>query len=238
MFALVDPAGAERGGSRAGDEVEPVAHVVMDRAFTVTGAPEQVWPWIAQLGKRRAGWYLSRRVERFIPTRRRASTHIDPRWQQIAVGDAIPDWGGGNETLTVAQVDPPSILVCTSQRRTTRLSWSITLRPLSESADAERTRDPAARPRLAQTRVLLRLRLGPVKHVWLAGHPGANAASTRSWWWKSLPRPGVAPKTVFDVFVSKERLFLDVVESVVSTTSSGGRDAGQEVECPSSWPKR
>jgi hypothetical protein len=33
--------------------------VVMDRAFTLPAAPAQVWPWFNQLGKNRAGWYMS-----------------------------------------------------------------------------------------------------------------------------------------------------------------------------------
>jgi len=34
----------------------------MDRGFTVDTAPEAVWPWLVQLGKRRAGWYLPHRA--------------------------------------------------------------------------------------------------------------------------------------------------------------------------------
>jgi hypothetical protein len=55
-----------------GDEVVPDATVVMDRGFDLPASPEAVWPWFAQLGRDRAGWYLPRWVERLLPANRRA----------------------------------------------------------------------------------------------------------------------------------------------------------------------
>ena len=161
MFEDVSATPAERGEARAGDELISPADVVMDRAFTVPGSAEEVWPWIVQLGKWRAGWYFVRRIERFLPASRRASRIIDPRWQSLAAGSVVPDYGGRHETFTVAEIDSPHTLVYRSRRRAMLLSWSITLRPV----------DPAGGG-TAQTRVLLRLRLGPVKRLWLARTAG------------------------------------------------------------------
>src|SRR6476469_5142595 len=83
----VNATSSERSEVRAGDELVAPAHVVMDRAFTVPGPPEAVFPWFVQLGKQRAGWYLPRSVERFVPTGRRALRHLDPRYQDLRVGD-------------------------------------------------------------------------------------------------------------------------------------------------------
>ena len=74
----------------------------MDRAFSVAAPPEAVWPWLEQLGKRRAGWYLPRRVEWFVLLRRRAIRHLDPSYGGLRVGDVIPDYGGNHETFEVA----------------------------------------------------------------------------------------------------------------------------------------
>ena len=137
------------------------ADVVMDRSFSVPGSPESVWPWLVQLGKQRAGWYLPRSVERLLPPGRRAARTIDHRWQQLGPGDVIPDYGGRHETFTVAEIDPPRTLVYRSRRARTELTWAITLRP----------DDTAATPG-PQTRVLLRLRLAPVRRVWLANTAG------------------------------------------------------------------
>lgn len=152
----VEPSAAERSEDRPGDDLVPAADVVMDRAFTVArAAPADVWPWIVQLGKQRAGWYFPRSVERFVPPRRRAARAIGSRWQNLAVGDDIPDYGGPDASFTVAAIDPPSTLVYRSQRGRVAFSWSIVLR-------AEGT----------GTRVLLRLRLAPVRRTWLANSLG------------------------------------------------------------------
>ena len=163
MFDGIAPTEAERAESRRGDDLVAPADVVMDRAFSVPGTPEQVWPWIVQLGKWRAGWYLSRRIERMIPRGRRAIRTIDPRWQTLAAGDVIPDYGGRDETFTVAEIEPPHVVVYRSTRRAMRLTWSITLRGDDRSS---------ATTGQAQTRVLLRLRMAPIKRIWLAQSAG------------------------------------------------------------------
>jgi hypothetical protein len=155
VFATVAATAAEQREPRPGDELVSPADVVMDRGFTLPGRPLTVWPWIAQLGKHRAGWYLPRRLERFMPPSRRATREIDSRWQQLAPGDVIRDYGGRDETFTVVTIDPPIALVYRSRRGRTDVTWSILLRPDGE-----------------QTRVLLRLRLSPVRRVWLATTAG------------------------------------------------------------------
>jgi hypothetical protein len=149
-FAAVAPTAAEVAASRAGDDLV-AADVVMDRAFALAAQPEIVWPWLVQLGKQRAGWYLPRSVERFIPPSRKAVRHLDPIWQELSVGDIIPDYGGRHETFEVAIIQSPQVIVYRSTRGRVNLTWSITLTPLDGG-----------------TRVHLRLRLGPVRRQWLA----------------------------------------------------------------------
>jgi len=146
---------AEVAAPRAGDDVVPEADVVMDRGFDLGAEPAQVWPWIVQLGKGRAGWYLPRVVERVVPKSRRAARAVLPRWQGLAVGDVIPDYGGADATFEVVQVDAPHTLVYRSTRGHTDVSWAITLTPREHG-----------------TRVHLRLRLGPVRRVKLAENFG------------------------------------------------------------------
>lgn len=69
VFTNVSATDAERGEPRAGDDLVVPADVVMDRAFTVPGDPTTVWPWIVQLGKWRAGWYLPARFDAVLPRR-------------------------------------------------------------------------------------------------------------------------------------------------------------------------
>ena len=41
-----------------GDDLIPDAGVVLDRGAEFACSAEVLWPWIVQLGKDRAGWYL------------------------------------------------------------------------------------------------------------------------------------------------------------------------------------
>ena len=134
----------------------------MDRAFTVAAGPAAVWPWIIQLGKKRAGWYLPGVVERFLPRKGRAARDIQPAWQHLQAGDVIPDYGGPNATFEVATVKPPSALVYRSVRGRISLTWSLTLLPLPVPGAVAGE----------HTRVHLRLRMGPVRRKWLAGTAG------------------------------------------------------------------
>lgn len=114
-----------------GDELLPAANMVFDRTAVIDATSEDIWPWLVQLGKQRAGWYLPARVERLLPPRRRAARAIEARWQSIAVGERIPDYGGRDGYLEVVTIDPPRVLVYRSARGDTRFTWALLLTPLS-----------------------------------------------------------------------------------------------------------
>jgi hypothetical protein len=156
LFAGIAARAGEVGAAVAGDAIVPDADVAMDRAFVVEALPAEVWPWLVQLGKGRAGWYLPRGIERLLPPGHRATRRLEPRWQDLRVGDVVPDYGGAGATFEVAVIDEPSTLVYRSRRGHVNLSWAITLTPVP----------------VRRTRIHLRLRLGPVKHVRLAGTAG------------------------------------------------------------------
>jgi hypothetical protein len=162
LFGSVAATAAERHAIRPGDDIIARPDVVMDRAFTVPAPPAAVWPWLVQLGKKRAGWYLPRSLERFLPRNGRAVRDIRPAWQHLSVGDIVPDYGGKSATFEVAAAEPPSALVYRSVRGQLAMTWALTLSPV-----------PAAGAATAgQTRVHLRLRLKPVRHKWLARTAG------------------------------------------------------------------
>lgn len=141
-----------------GDDLVASPDVVMDRGFTLDAPPNGVWPWFAQLGRRRAGWYMPRWIEAVIPPGKRALRHLDPALQDLTVGDVIPDWGGRDATFEIVTHDPPHTLVHRSTRGRLRISWAITL-----------TDDTPGR-----TRVHLRFRVSGVRHPRLMRY-GADA---------------------------------------------------------------
>jgi hypothetical protein len=108
--------GEERGRVLPGDDLVPGARVVMDRAVTLPAPPERVWPWLVQLGKERAGWYLPGWIEPLVPSARRGLRYVDHDFQSLAEGDEIPDWGPGDPVFRAAVVDPPHALVYLSAR--------------------------------------------------------------------------------------------------------------------------
>jgi hypothetical protein len=113
-----------------GDDVVPAANFVLDRRRVFATAPDELWPWLVQLGKRRAGWYLPRGIERLLPPAGRATWAIEREWQSLVPGDRIPDYGGRDEYLEVVMLDAPKAIVYRSERRGTVFSWTLALQPL------------------------------------------------------------------------------------------------------------
>lgn len=100
-----------------GDGLLPNAELVMDRATTFNASPDQVWQWIIQLGKDRGGWYVPSWLERFTRgTLLSGIRGIDAEFQQLRVGDFVPEYGPGKPLFKVMQMEPPRVLVYLSLR--------------------------------------------------------------------------------------------------------------------------
>jgi len=99
-----------------GDDLVAAPSAVIDRAVILPAAAEDVWPWLVQLGKGRAGWYLPGWLEPAIPRGRRGLRYLEPRWQRLDVGDDIPDYGPGDPVFRAKTVDAPQALVYLSLR--------------------------------------------------------------------------------------------------------------------------
>jgi len=111
-------------GSLPGDDVIPHPMVEWTRGTTVKTTPEQVWPWLAQMGYGRGGWYTPEWVDllanRWVfgsSTRSPASAdRLLPEYQDVAVGDIISDGAGYASFFRVQQVEPGQSLVYRSIR--------------------------------------------------------------------------------------------------------------------------
>lgn len=70
-----------------GDDVVKHPTFNATRAVTIQARPEEIWPWLVQIGIKRAGWYSYDWLDNLgIPS----ADHIVPELQHIAVGDLIP----------------------------------------------------------------------------------------------------------------------------------------------------
>ena len=80
------------------------------QAVTVNAPPEDIWPWLVQIGYQRGGLYSYDWLDRLFGFLDRPSTtRILPEFQQLAVGDKIP-WGPAGTELTVGVLEPQGTL--------------------------------------------------------------------------------------------------------------------------------
>ena len=76
---------AEVRRAMPGDDLLPDA-ASTTRAIAIAAPPEQVWPWLVQLGYGRAGWYSYDWIDN---DGRPSADRILPELQQLRVGDRI-----------------------------------------------------------------------------------------------------------------------------------------------------
>jgi hypothetical protein len=77
----------ELARSMAGDDIVQRPAFNATRVVTVDARPEDIWPWIVQIGFGRAGWYS---IDLFDNLGRHSSERIVPELQHVAVGDLVP----------------------------------------------------------------------------------------------------------------------------------------------------
>jgi hypothetical protein len=116
--------------SMPGDELVSNPDIAFTRAVTIDAPPSAVWPWLVQMGYRRAGWYSYDRFDNDgIHVHR-----IIPELQTLGVGDVmLTDAGGG---FRVEAIDPGRTLVLKIDRASVGqdldMSCAITLDPIGE----------------------------------------------------------------------------------------------------------
>ncbi len=72
-----------------GDELMHHADLTATRATTIRAPNEHVWPWIAQLGQGRGGFYSYDLLENLVGCDIHSADRIVPEWQPVAVGDNV-----------------------------------------------------------------------------------------------------------------------------------------------------
>lgn len=91
------------------DELIPDADSsVWTMATTLPAPPEKVWPWLAQMGYGRAGWYSWDRLDN---AGKPSADHIVPEWQDVHVGQRMTEAADGRSWFTVELAEPNRTLV-------------------------------------------------------------------------------------------------------------------------------
>jgi hypothetical protein len=80
---------AEMQMALPGDDLVKDSDLTATRAVTVHAGPDEVWPWIAQLGQGRGGFYSYDFLENLAGCKMHSADQIVPEWQSIHVGNEV-----------------------------------------------------------------------------------------------------------------------------------------------------
>ena len=85
----------ESHGSLPGDDVIATADLSATRGITICASADEVWPWIAQLGQGRGGFYSYDFFENLVGCDIHSANRVVPEWQDVAVGDELKLYPNG-----------------------------------------------------------------------------------------------------------------------------------------------
>jgi hypothetical protein len=102
--------GTETTDSLPGDEFVPKPKWSYTLGIAVDASPEDVWPWIAQIGQGRGGFYTYQTLENIAGCKITNTTEILPDHQHPAVGEDIYLHPTA-PPMRIEIVDPPNALV-------------------------------------------------------------------------------------------------------------------------------
>jgi hypothetical protein len=138
LFALLpwmDKRGArddEIAASFPGDELVLSPRLLYTRAVTVNAAPEQIYPWIVQLGADKGGMYSYTWIEALIQCPQTNADRIHDEWQDLKVGDKVlmcPD-PNAPPAYEVAKIEPNRAIIMGHQTNGTWTDvWQFILVP-------------------------------------------------------------------------------------------------------------
>jgi hypothetical protein len=164
---LGTPEEAEARRRLPGDELLSVVDGEVDDGITIDATPEQIWPWLVQMGCRRAGFYS---VDFLDNDGQRSSREIVPELQQLNIGEVIPATPEGSDGFEVLGVDAPRALILGGlydvdagkqlsfnlprPERYWHVTWAFVLEALNEDTTRLHVRARAAFPKTGQVHAL------------------------------------------------------------------------------------
>ena len=123
----VRPLAEEAARSLPGDELVAEPKLRWQHAITIRGRPAEIWPWLVQMGCRRAGWYSYDGLDNGgVPS----ADRIVPELQEVQVGDIFPMRPQDNETFVVRRIEPVRALVIGDAAG--GMTWAFVLEPVAE----------------------------------------------------------------------------------------------------------
>jgi len=111
-----------------GDEIVTRPTFNATRAVTIEARPEEVWPWIVQIGMTRAGWYSYDLLDNLG---RPSAWDVLPQFQNPKIGDVIPMSPDGKQGMYVKDFEEDRWMLWWDDKGGT--SWSWGLYPVDEA---------------------------------------------------------------------------------------------------------
>lgn len=106
--ALGSPEARENERGLPGDELIGDAAVQMTHGITLHAPPERIWPWLVQIGCRRAGYYSYDLLDN---GGMRSAREIHPKLLELKVGEIIPATPEGEDGFEVLKIEANRALV-------------------------------------------------------------------------------------------------------------------------------
>ena len=116
----------------AGDELNPDPSFRATRAITIAGSPEEVWPWLLQMGYGRAGFYGYDLLENMGSSAGiRSADEILPEFQHFREGDEVPI--SAVVSMTFSAIEPNRHLIWVGSEEANPGAFTWALYPLGGS---------------------------------------------------------------------------------------------------------
>jgi len=106
-----------------GDEVVEGATLVSTRAVTIRARPGEIWPWLVQIGKGRAGLYSYDWIENLMGLGIHRADRILPEYQDLKAGDELPGLG------PITALERDRYLLLAGHAPWGDVSWNLALSP-------------------------------------------------------------------------------------------------------------
>jgi len=132
---------AELARALPGDDLVVSPSFNATRAITIGAPPQEVWPWLVQVGVNRAGWYSYDLLDNLGRPSARA---VIDELQDIRPGDLLPMSPDGKHGIRVHALDPPHWMIWGTPGETSWV-WVLDLQPDGNTRLIVRVRSKAQR---------------------------------------------------------------------------------------------
>jgi|GEM_PF-147048 len=105
---LGTPESHEETRSLPGDSFLPDSGAQITHGLTINATPQVIWPWLVQMGCRRAGFYS---IDTLDNDAVRSAREVRADLQDLKVGDVVPATPDGEDGFEVLEIEPGRVLV-------------------------------------------------------------------------------------------------------------------------------